>query len=236
MDGEILGILRLLDECLYDFENIQKQIEDLQSLIGICSYLASTGLISTAINTGIASSQASSIYGNFNSDQRLTDLKYNPASYKKPPMNKMLGDIGELVVLQMLLEDLEILSESEREKILNDIQIKPKFAGTKRSPDFYIPSLGLICDAKAYTSNSVRLNFDKLITTIKDYANLLNGKGKVKLYFPQETYQHQEKLLKSLESEINGVKVRIMPMSEEHEFLVRRRELIYLLFKSKMIR
>ena len=107
----------LLDECLYDFENIQKQIEDLQSLIGICSYLASTGLISTAINTGIASSQASSIYGNFNSDQRLTDLKYNPASYKKPPMNKMLGDIGELVVLQMLLEDLEILSESEREKI-----------------------------------------------------------------------------------------------------------------------
>lgn len=226
---EINSILEILNEGSEWFRVVLQDIEYLQTLIGTHNFLATTSLLQPTIKAGLASSDASILYSNSDSNQAITDLKRNPASsyYRKPPIRKMQGDIGELSIFKMLFspEETENLTE-------DDIQVKPRINGTRLRPDFYIPSRKLICDAKAYSAKSIKGNWNKLKKTAHDYADLLEDGGEVRLYFPKDAYSESKTVLEKLESQSNSVVIRTLPMSEEYTALVQHRELIYFWLKS----
>lgn len=165
---------------------------------------------------------------------RLSDLTDNPASnsYEKPPLKKVLGDLGELAVLDMLFDPTgeDRLNEQE----MDEIQIKPdllsRITDNPQNPDFYIPSRNLVIDAKAWK----RSNNSNLRAVINKYVNLevLNQGGEVRLYFPSDTYQQYQTLLEKLPTQIGSVRVRAVPMTPTYKDLTWKLNIMMMFLKS----
>ncbi|MCB8749220.1 hypothetical protein [Planktothrix agardhii] len=213
---EISDILEICCEEMSRLKNSQKQIELIQAMIGVQSFLPS--IIHPTISLANTSADTSII------TSIITDLKKNPLAYKTLPWLKMLGDAGELAVWKVLLD-----VDSEDNLDWSEVQIKPKFesnSGKELNPDFYVSSCHLICDAKAWKpanpelgkKSSVELNVKSLKETAEKYADAkcLNDGGEMRLYFPEDTYNQQKSILDKLESEVqskfSNVKIKMCPI------------------------
>ena len=212
---EISDILEICCEEMSRLKNSQKQIELIQAMIGVQSFLPS--IIHPTISLANTSADTSII------TSIITDLKKNPLAYKTLPWLKMLGDAGELAVWKVLLD-----VDSEDNLDWSEVQIKPKLeydpAKKPAEPDFYITSRQLICDAKAWKpadidqgkKSSVEINPQSLKNAASKYARCLKDGGEVRLYFPEDTYNQQKPLLDRLslevQSQFSNVKIHMLPM------------------------
>ncbi|HEY9862801.1 MAG TPA: hypothetical protein V6D21_01350 [Candidatus Obscuribacterales bacterium] len=212
---EISDILEICCEEMSRLKNSQKQIELIQAMIGVQSFLPS--IIHPTISLANTSADTSII------TSIITDLKKNPLAYKTLPWLKMLGDAGELAVWKVLLD-----VDSEDKLDWSEVQIKPKIeydpAKKPAEPDFYITSSQLICDAKAWKpadidqgkKSSVEINPQSLKNAASKYARCLKDGGEVRLYFPEDTYNQQKPLLDRLslevQSQFSNVKINMLPM------------------------
>ena len=222
----------LCEEANQYLKSSQQHCEIIRSILGNNIFLAS--LLPTVKSIAFISADASILY---NSEQHLSDLTHNPVSdyYKKPPERQVFGDLGELEVFSMLVDPNgeDKLSEQEAE----DIQIKPHLPSNindnDKEPDFHIPSRNLIIDSKAWK----RLNKNSLREVINQYANLecLSQGGEVRLYFPSDTYERSQALLKELPNQIGNVRIRTMPMEKTHKDLTIKYEFIITYLKCLML-
>lgn len=97
---KVQDLTEMCGEVLKDLSQILEIGNSIQSMTGIFYFLSSTNLISTVVVPLTRTGYDESVIYNDDSDKRTTDLKENPVSpyYKSPPVKKVLGDLGELVV------------------------------------------------------------------------------------------------------------------------------------------
>ncbi len=224
---KVQDVTEMCGEVLTTLSEILVLGNSIQSMTGIFNFLSSTSLISTVVVPLIRTGYDESVIYNNDLVQRTTDLKENPVSpyYKKPPVKKVLGDLGELVVLKMLIDP-----EGEDNLEISGIEIKTsllsKFNNKIQNPDFYIPSRNLVIDAKAWRKFS-RNNLEKVVEKYTDLVCLDKG-GEIRFYFPIDTYQEYESI-------VRGIRVRTVPMSATYSDLTWQRELMFLYLKTLML-
>jgi hypothetical protein len=236
-----------VDQLGKQFDAIQDLCEEAsQEIIRASEYLAEIGMtwgdhqlnVLTSVlvvpilrEAFFTMADASEVYHS-DPERKLTDLKKNPMSggYKKPE-KKMMGDLGELEVLSMLIDQ-----DGDDSIDPHEISVKPKLPSTEtkrlQHPDFYVRSRNLVIEAKAWRSweKSGDSKFDRLKSleaVIDKYMKLecLSQGGELRFYLPSDTYKTHEKELKdkfSASSE-NGVKVCFVPMKSSYDQLSKQK-------------